>query len=198
MSKFQKLVELCRSDYQNTYEYTNKNFEFIKKFVLRLSEYLGCGLDNIKVTDHSLKERISIRNFFHNLIVVDDACFFNFKILIQFYDLTEAPPAFNINNCEKSFAEKRLLPPSGMILPIAIKQENDLFIIKTVDGSETKTLSKQFFIKLEEQEPFLEVFDFLFQAMKENLELGLEGRISMLKQQDRNSETSFGFVWEQQ
>lgn len=48
----------------------------------------------------------------------------------------------------------------------------------------------------EENELFLKVFDFRFQTLKEHIELGLEGRISILKQQKTNSETSLRFVCE--
>lgn len=91
-----------------------------------------------------------------------------------------------------------MIPPSGIILPIAIKLESNFFTLNVFDRNEKGAISKHFSIKLEENEPFVEVFNFLFQAIKKQLELGLEARINMLNQQEIISETSFGFIWDQQ
>lgn len=183
ISRFQQLEQIIHADFNNTYIYLNKNFEFIDQISRNFADYLGHGHYKLSYVD----SEGNITNL-QNSVVVDNECFFNFGLLLH-TDLY-----FNINNSGASFFEKNLPPLSGVILFISVKQQDNLFIVKIPSVAEDKIIAKEILIIPNSDDSWMELLESCFQAIKKTFEGGLQRRISKLKvQTDNVSERVMGF-----
>ena len=174
MSKFKQLEQILDEDFKSTYDYLNRNFEFIRQFAEKLADYLGCDLDKLSCIDSEGK-RTSFPNFIQDLITVDDECFFNFRLLVS---IANSP--FNKNSSGESFVEKGLAPLSGVVLFMAVKLQGDSFIVKTPAIVEEEVVEKEIMINPNIDDAWTELLELCFQVMKKMIEGGLQERIRKL------------------
>ena len=185
-SKFRQLEQILKEDFQNTYAYLERNFEFIRQLIQKFADYLECSPGNFFCMD--TEKKVPLQNF-QNSVTVDDEYFFNFQLLVS---LLNSDSRFNINNSGRSFFDQGLAPPSGVVLFIAIKQEGDSFIVKGPSIEEEQV--KEFTIKPDIDDSWKELLESCFQVMKKTVEGGLNERISKLGiQTDNASQRAFGF-----
>ena len=138
-SIFQHLVDSVNKDYEDTYAYVGKNFDFIRELIDKMALHIECtpGKDIYIVDEKGSK--IAPYNFIQDAIIVDNECFFSFKLVIS------APTiGFNVSSCGKSFFNKNLVPPSGIAMYISIKQEDDIFIVIAPSIKEEKVVTETF------------------------------------------------------
>jgi hypothetical protein len=213
-SKFEELTEISKADHTNTYAYLEETFHFIKTLGHNLANYLDCDSSKIFILDSEGKEA-QIDSFIPNSVIFDDDGFFKFNLQVQ---IVETP--FNVNSSGNSFFQKSLAPPSGVILPISIKNLiNKSFIVKSFaiekEGSPSKSTDYETDYEFDHSEPSQEIIDksftinsnddtswsdFLessFQVMKKIVQENLEQRISKLCATrttiNSPSQSAFGF-----
>lgn len=190
MSKsiFQQFVDSINKDYENTYTYVNKNFQFIRELINKIALHIDCtpGKDICIVNEEGVK--INPYNFIQDAIIVEDECFFSFKLLIS----PQIIKGFNINSCGKSFAEKGLLPPSGIIMYISVKQENEFFIVKAPLIKENEIGTEIF--QINSDESWNKLLESIDQVIIRFLKKDLNYRISHLSKESSQQAKPFGFI----
>jgi len=186
ISKFQQLVEIVNEDYTKTYQYLEKNFTFINQLTQKLADDFGCSLKDLFFV--SSEEKIFfVENGPEDLITIENDCSFKFRLLIK---IPVQP--FNMNVSGHSFSEKNLVPPSGVVLVMAIKQYNNSFIVEVSNNIR----KADFTINPTVDDSWVELLECCFELTKAMLEGGLERRISELGiLRDNTSKQNFGFTW---
>ncbi|MEG4917470.1 hypothetical protein [Microcoleus sp. B7-D4] len=181
-SKMQQLVEMVAEDQAKTYEYLAKISTFIEQLCEQLADNFGCSLADLSfITSEGDISRAE------DSITIKDNGLFDFWLLIKI-----PVQAFNRNTCGQSFIEKSLAPPSGVVLPMTVKQHENLFMVE-VSGKSQKA---SFEIDPNVDSSWIDLLEYCFVSTKAMLEGGLERRISALGTlRDNPSKRDFGFVW---
>ncbi|MEH1832737.1 MAG: hypothetical protein V7L29_11800 [Nostoc sp.] len=186
-SIFQHLVDSVNKDYEDTYAYVGKNFDFIRELIDKIALHIQCtpGKDIYIVDEKGSK--IAPSNFIQDAIIVDNECFFSFKLVIS-----ASNTGFNINSCGKSFFDKNLVPPSGIAIYISIKQEDDIFIVIAPSIKEEKLFTEIF--KIYSDNPsWTELLESLTQVIINFSKKDLKYRISQLFEESSQQVKPFGF-----
>ncbi|MEH1902347.1 MAG: hypothetical protein V7L04_13245 [Nostoc sp.] len=189
VSKFEQLKNLVSQDYKNTYLYVDESFRFIETIYKKTAEYLGCQLNNISFLT-SENGLIPLGYHFRDAISIDKEGFFGFQLLIKLED-----EGFNINNCGRSFADKNLLPPSGIVLYISIQKiDANVYSVVTPHLEKDEIGSKKFTINTYENLSYAEFLESCFNVMEKILEGGLNERSRRLSLESNSvNKVAFGF-----
>ncbi|WP_322698769.1 hypothetical protein [Nostoc sp. DedSLP03] len=186
-SIFQHLVNSVDKDYQNTYAYVDKNFNFIRQLTQKIANHIGCNLGkDIYLIDEE-GSKLPPFSFIQDAILVDNECFFSFKLVISV-----KAQGFNINNSGRSFYNKALVPPSGIILYFSIKQEDDIFIVKAPSIKKEETVSESFKINSDDSS-WTELLESVGQVLIHFSKKDLKYRISQLSEESSEQTKPFGF-----
>ncbi|MEH1903093.1 MAG: hypothetical protein V7L04_17185 [Nostoc sp.] len=186
-SIFQHLVDSVNKDYQNTYAYVDKNFNFIRKLIQKIAVHIGCNVGkDIYLLDEKGSELPPFSSI-QDAILVENECFFSFKLLISVKER-----GFNINNCGKSFYRKALVPPSGIILYFSIKQEDDIFIVKAPSIKKEEIFNESFKINSDDSS-WTELLESVGQVLIDFSKKDLKYRISQLSEESSQQTKPFGF-----
>ncbi|MEG4918544.1 hypothetical protein [Microcoleus sp. B7-D4] len=186
ISKFQQLVDINEEDHRKTIEYVTKNYDFIKEFTKKLALYIRAkelrlinSAEEIGFVDNNIEDFITIKN----------GCFFEFQLLLNISNPS------NTNLYGQSFCENHLVPLSGVIFVIAVKQKENSFIVRVPAIEKEEFVNKEFEIKDQnDNNSLIEIFDSCFEAIKKTVECGLEKRISKLDiSTDDTSKKIIGF-----
>ncbi|MEH2253365.1 hypothetical protein [Nostoc sp.] len=186
-SIFQHLVDSVNKDYEETYAYVGKNFDFIRELIDRIALHIQCtpGKDIYIVDEKGSK--IAPYNFIQDAIIVENECFFSFKLVISAQN-----KGFNISSCGRSFFNKNLVPPSGIAMHISIKQEDDIFIVIAPSIKEEKFFTETF--KIYSDNPsWTELLESVTQVIINFSKKDLKDRISQLFEESSQQVKPFGF-----
>jgi hypothetical protein len=186
-SVFQHLVNSINKDYSDTYVYLRKNFDFIRELINKLALHIGCNpRKDIYVLD---KEgvQIGVYDLIQDAIFVENDCSFSFKLLISLRE-----NGFNINSSGRSFFEKSLVPPSGIVMYISIKQEDDIFTVTVPSIKEEKIVNGIFKIS-SDNSSWTDLLESLTQVLINFSNKDLKYRISQLSQESSQEVKPFGF-----
>ena len=182
-SKIQELAEMAAADQRKTYEYLERVFEFIAELRKKLADNFGCSLADLSFANPeggTSSERYRAED---STIIRDDG-FFEFWLVI---DIPVQP--FNMNTCGHSFIEKGLAPSSAVGILMAVKQEENLFIVEL-----SRSQAQTFEIDLSDDSSWVNLFECCFESTKAIFEGGLERRISELGTLEDNApKQNFGF-----
>jgi|GEM_PF-1846299 len=183
ISRFEELIAILSEDYNKTEEYLERNSQFIEQLTLKLSDYIGCGLDNLFCyTPEADKNKASVQNnniqslIAEGFIKVVNEGSFEFPLLIQI----KANP-FNSQYCNSSFKEKQLAPSSKVVLVMTIKQheENSFVVILPTVNVKEQVVEKRFTIEPTRDDSWFELLESSFKVIKKAIEGGLERRIKL-------------------
>jgi hypothetical protein len=208
-SKFQQLADIIDEDRINTDNYLKDVYEFIRTIGHKLANYLECNLQNIFIID-SKENRTQITDRIQGFVTFNDDGVFKFNLLVLISEKN-----FDSNRAGKSFFDKGLTTPSGIILPISIKyygeknftvespvvdkgqlhqKSNDLDYEFDNSDHLLKITNKSFQINPDDNTHWSDFLESLFQLMKEYLQIGLEQRINSLRSsKDNISQLNLGF-----
>lgn len=192
-SIFKHLVDSINRDYENTYAYLDKNFSFIRKFIKKIAAHIGCNVgEDIYIIDEK-GVRIHPLDFIQDAIFVEKECFFSFKLAI----CPQKIGYFNGNACGKSFSSKGLVPPSIIVMPISIKQEDDAFIVIAPSIKEEKIGTDSFKINSDDSS-WTKLLESVAQLIKNVSKQDLKYRISRLSEESSQQSKTFGFSFTSQ
>jgi hypothetical protein len=182
-SKIKELAEIAAKDQVKTYEYLEELFSFISGLRHKLADNFECSPTDLSFANP--EEGISsAQGYPEKSTIVRDDGFFEFWLVIN---LRVDP--FNMNTCSHSFIEKGLIPPTGVVLIMAVKPDKNLFIIKTNRNQE-----KTFEIDPNNDSSWINLFEYCFESTKAIFEGGLERRISELGTlKDNAPKGNFGY-----
>jgi hypothetical protein len=182
-SKFQELAEIAAADQTKTYEYLDKLFAFIAELRQKFADNFGCSLADLSFSNPEGGTSPGKGRAEDSTIIRDDG-FFEFWLVIN---LPVQP--FNKNTFCHSFIEKSLDTPLAVGILMAVKQEEDLFIVEL-----SRSQSKTFEIDLSDESSWINLFECCFEYTKAIFEGGLERRISELGTlKDNVPKQNFGF-----
>jgi len=189
ISKFQELVKINTEDHKKTTEYVKRNHDFIQKFTEKLADSLGCSTTKELLLIDSKGKTDFVYNNVGDFITIKNDCFFEFQLLLKLVE------SVNLNVYGQSFLENDLVPLSGVILVIAVKQHENLFIVKPPALEKEQIIAKEFPIDPNNDNTWIEILDSCYEAIKKTVEVGLEKRISELKiQSDDASKKVIGYI----
>lgn len=102
-SIFKHLVDSVNKDYDDTYAYVGKNFEFIRKLINKIALHIEfTPAKDIYILDEK-GSKIGQYDFIQDAIIVENHCLFSLKLLIYTQN-----KGFNLNSCGRSFFDKGL------------------------------------------------------------------------------------------
>lgn len=198
ISKFDELVEIVTKDYEETTKYLKRNCEFIDQLTEKLSNYIGCGMENLfcyipennkasnSLATLPIEELIS-----NDLIKVVGECIFFFPLLIQIKQYS-----FNNEYCSPSFKKNQLAPPSQVVLLLDIYEEQEnLFVVTAPSINQVGGLiEEKFVIDLTIDDSWIQLFESCFKVIKKTIEGGLKKRISesVIDKTDNSSKRALG------
>lgn len=177
-SKIQELVDINAQYHKKTTEYVEKNHNFIEEFIKKLAASLNVNVDRELALINSAGQTIYKGDTIGDFITIKNDCFFEFCLRLK---MPNPISPMIVHPYSQSFFENNLAPLSEIIFVIAIKQQENSFIVRVPAIEKEVVVHKQFVITDQnDNNLWTEIFNSCFEAMKKTVEDGLEKRISKL------------------